>query len=120
MRTDADRAEKYTAKYVAATVGLKVASRLGTMKTGYAAGITSIVADELQIQGILNSSGVMGISRAGYYNFGRELSGKIFRGSAGDGLKADAVAIATKWTSFGFDNGIIKDIALIVYGITIP
>lgn len=120
MRTDADRSEKYTAKYVATTVGLKVASRLATMKTGFAAAIPSFVAYELQVQGILNSSGVQGVSRAGYYNFAREIAGKEFRGSAGAGLKADAVIAETKYVAYGFDDGILKDIALTVFGITIP
>ena len=120
MRTDTDRREKYTAKYVPATVGLKIASRLATMKTGYAAGIAQIVAYELQTQGILNGSGVAGVSRAGYYNFVREIAGKEQRGSAGAGLKADAVILETKYVAYGFDDGILKDIALTVFGITIP
>jgi len=65
MRTDADRSEKYTAKYVATTVGLKVASRLATMKTGFAAASATFVAYEIATQAILNSSGVAGISRCG-------------------------------------------------------
>jgi len=120
MRTDADRSEKYTAKYVPTTVGLKVASRLATMKTSFAAAIPSFVAYELQVQGILNSSGVMGVSRSGYYNFAREIAGKEYRGSAGAGLKADAVATETKYVAYGFDDGILKDIAITVFGITIP
>jgi hypothetical protein len=120
MRTDADRSEKYTAKYVATTVGLKIASRLATMKTGYAGAIPTFVAYELQTQGILNNSGVAGVSRAGYYNFAREIAGKEFRGSAGAGLLADAVIIHTKWTACGFDADILRDVALTVFGITIP
>lgn len=120
MRTDADRAEKYTAKYVATTVGLKVASQLSGMKTGFAAAATILVAYELQVQGILNGSGVMGLTRAGYYNFAREIAGKQFRGSAGAGLLADAIVTHTKWVAFGFDADILRDIALTVFGITIP
>jgi hypothetical protein len=120
VRTDADRTEKYTAKYVATTVGLKIASRLAGMKTGYAGGITQLVAYELQTQGILNSSGVMGMSRAGYYNFVREIAGKEFRGSAGAALKADAAILETKYVAYGFDDGILKDCALDIFGITIP
>lgn len=120
MRTDSDRSEKYGLNYVASTVGLKVASRLSSMKTGYAAAATALVAYELQVQGILNNSGVMGLTRAGYYNFAREIAGKQFRGSAGAALKADAVVAETKWVAFGFDDGILKDIALTVFGITIP
>ncbi len=120
MRTDADRSEKYTAKYVATTVGLKVAAQLTNMKAGFAAATPTFVAYELQVQGILNSSGVAGVSRSGYYNFAREIAGKEFRGSAGAGLKADAVILETKYVAYGFDDGILKDIAVTVFGITIP
>jgi hypothetical protein len=110
----------YTAKTAPTTVGLKIASRLATMKTSYAGSIAQLVAYELQTQGILNSSGVAGISRAGYYNFAREIAGKEFRGSAGAGLLADAVIIHTKWVACGFDADILRDIAITVFGITIP
>ena len=119
MRTDADRSEKYTAKYVPTTVGLKVASRLATMKTGYAAAISTFIAYDLQVQGILNDDGVAGISRAGYYNFARELAGKEYRGSAGVALKTEAATIFAKWKAFGFDDGILKEVALL-FGVTIP
>jgi len=119
MRTDADRTEKYVAKYVPTTVGLKVASRLATMKTAFAAGIASFVAYDLQVQGILNDDGVAGISRAGYYNFARELAGKEYRGSAGVALKTEAATLLTKYKAYGFDDGILKSVALL-FGITIP
>lgn len=120
MRTDADRSEKYTAKYVATTVGLKIASRLTGMKTSYAAASAFFTAYEIATQAILNGSGVAGVSRGGYYNFTREIAGKEYRGSAGAGLLADAVIIHTKWVAFGFDSDILKNIALDVFGITIP
>lgn len=120
MRSDSDRSDAYTSGYVATTVGLKIASRLATMKSGFAAAAPTFVAYELQVQGILNNSGVQGVSRAGYYNFAREIAGKEFRGSAGAGLKADAVIAETKYVAYGFDDGILKDIAITVFGITIP
>jgi hypothetical protein len=120
MRSDADRSEKYTAKYIATTVGLKIASRLASMKTGFAAAIPTFVAYEIATQAILNASGAVGISRSGYYNFAREIAGKEYRGSAGAGLKADAVILHTKWVAFGNDSDILKNIALDVFGITIP
>jgi len=119
MRTDADRSEKYTAKYVPTTVGLKIASRLAGMKSGFAAAASHFVAYDIQVQGILNDDGVMGISRAGYYNFAREIAGKEYRGSAGVALKADAVVLHTKYKAYGSDDGILKSVALI-FGITIP
>ena len=115
-----DRLQAFTEKYVAATIGLKVAARLTGMKTEFAGAAAYFAALELQTQGILNGAGVCGISRAGYYNFVREIAGKQFRGSAGAGLKADAVIIETKWVAFGYDDGILKGIALDVFGITIP
>jgi len=118
MRTDADRSEKYTAKYVPTTVGLKIASRLAGMKTGFAAAISSFIAYDLQVQGILNDDGVAGISRAGYYNYARELAGKEFRGSAGVALATEAKTIHTKYVAYGWDSGILKEVALL-FGITI-
>lgn len=120
MRTDADRLEKYTAKYVPTTVGLKIASRLATMKTGFAAAIPFFTAFDLQVQGILNDDGVMGVSRALYYNFVREVAGKQYRGSEGVGLKADALIIFAKWVTFGADSGILKTCALQCFGIVVP
>lgn len=120
MRTDADRQEKYTANYVATTVGLKVAARLPGMKTGFAAAASYMVAIDLQVQGIMNDQGVMPIHRIGYYNFAREIAHKKYIGTDGPGLKADAVACETKWVAFGFDDGILKKVALDVFGITIP
>lgn len=119
MRTDADRAEKYTLKTNAATVGLKIASRLATMKTSYASAIAPFIAYELQVQGILNDDGVAGISRSGYYNFAREIAGKEYRGMAGTALKTEATTLHTKYKAYGFDDGILKSVALI-FGITIP
>jgi hypothetical protein len=120
MRTDADRSEKYTAKYVATTVGLKIASCLATMKAGFAAAAPIFVGYELQVQSIMNSSGVAGISRSGYYNFAREIAGKEYRGSAGAGLLADAKILHAKYVAYGFDVDILRDVALTVFGITIP
>lgn len=120
MRTDADRLEKYTAKYSPATVGLKVASRLSTMKTSFAAAIATFVAYDLQVQGIMNDDGVMGISRAMYYNAVREVAGKQYRGNDGTGLKADALIIFAKWVTFGADSGILKSCFLQCFGIVVP
>lgn len=120
MRNNTQRNEAYVSGTVATTVGLKIAARLPGMKSGFAAAIPYFTAYELQTQGILNGAGVMGISRAGYYNFVREIASKEYAGSAGAGLKADAVAIETKWVAYGFDNDILKGIALDVFGITIP
>jgi hypothetical protein len=120
MRTSTDRIEKYTANYVATTVGLKVASQLAIMKSNFAANIAGLVAVELQIQGILGGAGVMSISYPFYLNFGRELWALQHRGQSGAGLKADAVVRETKYVAYGCDDGILKTIALDVFGITIP
>jgi hypothetical protein len=119
MRTDSDRRDAYIAGYVPTTVGLKIASRLATMKSGFAAAIPTFTAYELQVQGILNDDGVAGISRAGYYNFARELAGKEYRGEAGVALKTEAATVFAKWKAFGYDDGILKEVALL-FGATIP
>jgi hypothetical protein len=120
MRTDTERTDSYIQKYVATTVGLKIASRLATMKTQFAAACQSIVAIELQIQGILGGAGVMTISYPYYLNFGREMWALQFRGQSGAGLEADCLVRNTKYVAYGCDAGILKTIALDVFGITIP
>jgi hypothetical protein len=119
MRTDADRSEKYTAKYVASTVGLKIASRLAGMKSGFAAAAATLVAYEIAVQAILNTSGVMGLTRGWYYAFAREIAGKQFKGESGTALAADAKILHTKWVAFGADDGILKTISDDVFGIII-
>ena len=50
MVTDQQRKDAYEAKFVAATVALKVASRLGGMKTGFSSAMQSMVAMEITVQ----------------------------------------------------------------------
>ena len=120
MRTDADRLEKYTAKYVATTVGLKIASQLSTMKSNFAAEIGSLAAIELQAQGLLNLSGTQTWQYATYYGFVREIWAKKRRGIAGATLTSQAVQLSVKYGAYLLDPGLLKSMALTLFGIVIP
>jgi len=120
MRTDADRSEKYTAKYVATTVGLKVASRLATMKSEFAAQVAELVAIELQAQGLLNVSGTQRIEFPVYYNFVREIWSAKNKGIGGLSLLGAAVGLSVKYTAYGLDPNLLESMALTIFGIVIP
>lgn len=120
MRPTSDRIDKYQAKYDAPTVGLKVAAQLSTMKTEYQTAAESLYLVEVAIQTILNAVGCAPTERPFYYNFGREIWKRQFAGMDGPALKEFALVMHTKYVSYGLGNLILIQIALDVFGITIP
>jgi hypothetical protein len=120
MRSGVDRAKKYTAKYVAGTVGLKIAARLPGMKTGYSAAVQSLVPIEIAIQGILNALSVQTTSYPFYINFGREMWSKQWKGIEGGALVAAATTTAAKYVSYGLTKSTLQKIALDCFSIIIP
>jgi hypothetical protein len=120
MRTDADRSEKYTAKYNAATIGLKIASMLSGMKSGFASAINDLVSIEQQAQGLLNISGTQRVEYPVYYNFVRELWAIQSRGITGHGLTVAGVGLEAKYASYGLDPNLLKSMALTLFGVVIP
>jgi hypothetical protein len=119
MRTEAQRKDKYGAGYQAATVSLKVASRLSGMKTGFGTAVDSLVPKEQMIQGICNEEGVPTIQYPFYLNFGREIWSRIFKGIAGDALLQMAQAASETYTQKGLDNLVLLHIALDVFTLTL-
>lgn len=121
MRTDAQRKDKYVAKTTPTTVGLKVASVLGDMKSGFSAAISDLYPIETKIQGILNSAGTVPTLRYPFYlNFGRELWKRDWAGIDGPALVAMAVVLTAKYVDYGLVEAHLIKIALDCFGITVP
>ena len=122
MKSDAARSDKYTAKTVAATVGLIVAAELPDMRQNFAdaAGMSDLVAKEQQIQGLLNgeSPAVPTIQYPFYLCFGREVWKLVRTGIAGPALTNAAQGVRDKWNYKGFlTASILDDISLSVFNI---
>lgn len=121
MQTDTQRKESYAAKNVAATVALKVASRLSGMKTGFSTAVQSLVPIEIQIQGILNGStpAVPTIQYPFYLNFGREIWAARYKGIAGSALTLRAQGLSTFYQAKGYTAAVLIIIALDCFGLTV-
>lgn len=124
MQTDQQRKDAYAAKTTPATVSLKVASQLSTMKSGFAAGIGGVdglVAMEVAIQTILNDQptpAVPTIQYPFYLNFGREIWARKNSGIAAAALKDNAEVYRIKYMSYGCAETILDEIGLTCFGIT--
>jgi len=122
VKDDSVRIESYNAHTVATTVGLKVASMLSTMKTGFADQCASFVAKEIAIQGVLNAvvGGIPTIQYPFYLNFGRELWALSRKGIAGPSALMQGVSLEEKYEDYGLAAVTLKKIALDVFTMIIP
>jgi hypothetical protein len=118
MVVDTQRSAHYDLKYVAATVGLKVAAQLSGMKAGYAAIANDLQPIEESIVAALNIQGVKSAVRAPYLAYGRELWKKT-KLEDGAALTDDAQDIKDKWTTRGLDSGVCIFIALNVFALVV-
>jgi hypothetical protein len=119
VKTEAQQQDAYSAKTAPTTVGLKIASRLGGMKTGFAASINLLVPKMQAIQGILNGLTVATIDYPFYLNFGRELWALINRGIDGDTLEAQAQMLHDKYEAYGLTSANLIQIADSVFNLTV-
>ena len=119
MKTDLQRDDSYIAKTVAATVSLKVASRLATMKTGFSTAMLSLVPIEIAIQAVLNDADVPTIDYPFYLNFGREIWKLQNKGIDGTTLASSAQSLHNKYESYGFATATLADIADQIFHITV-
>jgi len=119
MRTETQQQDAYAAKTAPTTVGLKIASRLGGMKTGFMAAITLSVPKMQAIQGILNSLTVPTIQYPFYLNFGREIWAMISRGVDGKSLEAQGQMLHDKYEAYGLTSANLIQIADTVFNITV-
>jgi hypothetical protein len=117
LTTPAQREDKFSSKYVAATVSLKVASQLSTMKGGFAsiAGMSDLVAKEQLIQSALNAitPSVPTIHYPYYLNFGREIWRLTKRGISGPAMADSAHNLKTKYIAYGLIGATLDAVAAI-------
>jgi hypothetical protein len=121
LKTDTHRAGQYNAKYVAATVGLKVAQRLTGMKASYADVAQSLVPKEVATQAILNGSSpaISTCDYPFYMAYCRQLWKLSWNGISGAAATAEAQALHDKWESTGLATAVLIAIAGDVFGITV-
>lgn len=121
MTPGSNRETKYDSKYVAATVSLKVASQLSTMKAGFAnpQGMTDMVAKEILVQTALNAAtpSVPTIFWPFYFSFARQLWAAIHRGQSGGTLADTGHALKTKYLAYGL-TGATLDAVAAVFSVT--
>lgn len=113
-----DRSANYNAKYVATTVGLKIAAMLTGMKGSFAAFANEIEPIEQATSTVLNTNGVVSAKRPPYLNYARELWKKT-KTEAGSALTSDAQLIKDKYVDHGLDSGVCISIALDVFAIIV-
>jgi hypothetical protein len=119
MRTDEQREGKYDAKYVPATVSLKIASVLPGMRSGFSTAVQDLVAIEFQIQTVLNAAVVPTIQYPFYLNFGREIWKMQNKGIDGPSLASMAQSLHDKYVAYGLATANLVDIADQVFHITV-
>jgi hypothetical protein len=120
VKTDLERKASYEAKNVAATVALKVASRLSGMKTGFSTALNSLVPIEIQVQGILNVIGTIPtLDYPFYYNFARQIWSRKFKGIVGTALTLQAQALSSYYQDVGYAAAPLIKIALDCFGLTV-
>jgi len=122
MRTSTERKDGYAAKNVAATVSLKVASRLSGMKTGYSSAVKSMVPVEIAIRAILNSKPGSLPAPDGllhYQNFARQIWSMRFHGIAGPALTVQAQALTDYYQAKGLDDTFLIEIANRCFGLVV-
>ena len=123
MRTSTERKDGYAAKNIAATVSLKVASRLSGMKTGFASAVQSLVPKEIAIQSILNyvsdPNPIPTIKYPFYLNFGRELWALTRKGITGFAATQRAQALTDYYQAHGCVDAVLIQIALTCFGLVV-
>lgn len=121
MRTDVQRNDMYQAKYVAATVNLKVAARLDGMKTSYATLAAALYVKELQAQGILSAvaPAIQTTLFPFYYAYVRQVFKAWYMGITGPALDAQAQVAHDKWVASGLTTAVLIQLALDLFGATV-
>lgn len=118
MRTDAQRSEKYVAKTVATTVGLKIAAELTGMKPSFAAFVNAFTT----MQGLVNAcaagEGVRPIEMGGYQAFAAKIW-KLQNSTVDPVLTNVATGYGKQFKSRGLTGATLTKIALDVFGLTI-
>ena len=121
MRTDKQRIDKYKAKTVPATVRLKVRVRLPGMIDAHAVFADEEVALETRVHNFLDQAQVAldRVLYVPYLNFAKRLYWKGIKKCSGARLGSYAQREKDKWLVRGFDDGVLKRLALDLFGITL-
>lgn len=117
MVTDDKKITAYNSKTTPATVSLKVAAQLSTMKATYAATMNSLVAAQLLTAGVLDGLGIIGPLRGKHYAFSNRLW-KIQRHYNGVAATAMAQAEFLRWKTICTPADLTA-IALQVYNLVV-
>jgi len=118
MRTDAMRTEKYVAKTVATTVGLKIASQLAYMKPSYAAVANAFAAMQMLTNACIAGEGVRPIEAGGYQAFAAKLW-KLQNSTIDPTLTNIATGYGKEFKSRGLAGATLTKVALDVFGLVI-
>ena len=118
MRTAKQRIAKYKAKTDPATVRLKVRAMLPVMKANYAVLADEEVALETRVHDFLDQEQVV-LDRFCYLNFAKRLYWKGIKKCSGARLGSYVQREKDKWLARGLDDGVMKKLALDVFGITL-
>jgi len=121
MRTSTERKDGYAAKNVAATVSLKVASRLSGMKTEYSSTVQSMVPVEIAIRAILcgQPAELPALTNCYYQNFGRQLWKLARTGITGNAATAQAQALKDYYEAHGLVEAVLIKIAQTCFGLVV-
>jgi len=117
VKSEQNRIESYEAKVTPATVSLKVAAQLATMKGGFQGETELLVAHQMATAQVLDVQGVVGLMRGRYQAFSNRLH-QITRHYQGAAATNMAQLEHDKWESVCVSATMIM-IALQVYGIII-
>ena len=118
MRTDKQRIAKYKAKTDPVIVRRKVTAMLPIMKTNYAAYVDEIVPVEEAVRAVLVQEQVAPSDRILYHAFAKQLW-KCKKKYSGTSLVICAQSRKDKWLALGLDDGVMKRLALALFGITL-
>ena len=118
MRTDKQRIAKYKAKTDPATVRLKVAAMLPVMKANYAVSADEEVALETAVRNWLAQQQVA-LDHFCYLNFAKQVYWKVIKKYSGAKLVSEAQSKKDKWLARGVDDGVMKKLALDLFGIAL-
>lgn len=118
MRSDAQRTEKYNAKTVSTTVGLKIAAQLTSMKPSFQAFVNDFTAMQELTSACAAGEGVRPIEMGGYQAFAAKLW-KLQNSTEDPVLTNIATGYGKQFKSRGLTGATLTKIALDVFGLTI-
>lgn len=118
-RDDVDRVDKYNAKVVPTTVGLKIAARLTGMKSDFATFATAFTAMQLLVRAELGTDAtIFPIQYGIYYAFSAQLW-KAQITTTQPALDAIAQITYDHWVARGLQAAMGIQIAINVFSITV-